>query len=427
MYACDAFVCKFAFILYVCIRNIYMHCCIYFICDIMDKLPWGTYSQLNGEEFYNRKEEIIYLTSLLSTTATTSPPTIMLPGSRGVGKTVLLKKIKEEMGSDYLINYIDLTLSYSYQLNGLNEVNLIQVFYKSWIDAVKEKGLNIVMEKINKIFKRKNIKIGKTVEFKDFPVPIIENENSRADLLNTVLNFPQEIYNHHKKEIKGVIMIIDEFQALNDLGENLEGFLWFFRSLIQDQKNVAYIFAGSNNEVAEKLNGGKGAFGGRMLTIEVNPFSKETVKEYLQEKMPDLVFEEEGFDRFYSCTNGIPYYVNTFANLISKEEALNDEKVKTEFKKVLPLLADHCKQQWSRLNLKDQEILSSLIYEPLKRKEIGEKLNVDSGAISRPLSKLLKAEIITNENSLYSIRDSILKAWLKEEYEQKGVLPFRSY
>jgi len=332
------------------------------------------------------------------------------------------------MENDYLINYIDLTHTYPYQINGLNEINLMQLFYKSWIESSKDKGLNIFLEKIKKIFKTKKIKIDKIVDFSGFPVPIPETDDKKAELLEIVLNLPQEIYNHHKEDIKGVIMIIDEFQALNDLENNLEGFLWYFRSLIQNQKNVAYIFSGSinsNDEIIEKIAGKNGAFGGRMLTIEINPFSKETVKNYLKEKLPSLIFKDDGFERFYNCTNGIPYYVNTFANLIEKTKALDGEKVKLEFKKVLPLLADHCKQEWSRLNLKEQEILITIVDAPLKRKEIGEMLNINPGSISRPLNKLQKTGIITNDNGNYKINDSILKSWLKQEHNTKGVFPFR--
>jgi len=44
---------------------------------------------------------------------------------------------------------------------------------------------------------------------------------------------------------------------------------------------------------------------------------------------------------FYSCTKGIHYYVNTFANLLPKNLPLNDKAVKEEFINSLPFLADH--------------------------------------------------------------------------------------
>lgn len=63
--------------------------------------------------------------------------------------------------------------------------------------------------------------------------------------MNLVLELPQKIYDENKKDIKCTIMIIDEFQVLKDLGNNLDKFSWFFRSIIQSQKNVAYVFSGS--------------------------------------------------------------------------------------------------------------------------------------------------------------------------------------
>ncbi|GAA5819549.1 MAG: ATP-binding protein partial [Methanobrevibacter sp. CfCl-M3] len=59
-----------------------------------------------------------------------------------------------------------------------------------------------------------------------------------------------------------------------------------FRSIIQNQRNVAYIFSGSlnsKNTIIERIYGKTGTFGGRMLTFPINPFTKETIKNYLNE------------------------------------------------------------------------------------------------------------------------------------------------
>ena len=53
-----------------------------------------------------------------------------------------------------------------------------------------------------------------------------------------------------------------------------------------------------------------GAFGGRMISININPFEKETVRNYILEKTPYILFTDDGFDRFYKCTSGVPSYVN---------------------------------------------------------------------------------------------------------------------
>ncbi len=49
------------------------------------------------------------------------------------------------------------------------------------------------------------------------------------------------------------------------------------------------------------------------ITININPFSKQTTNNYHKQRAPELKFTSDGFERFYNCTSGIPFYINTFA------------------------------------------------------------------------------------------------------------------
>ena len=348
---------------------------------------------------------------------------------RGVGKTVLLKKIKKELENDYLTCYVDLSTASGYQRGKLTEIGVMEHFYESWIEACKNKKFISIFDKVSKIFKTKKIRIREIMDVGGIPVPIPESEDDYKNLSKFVLDLPQIIWKIHSGDIKGCIMIIDEFQTLKDLDNGLDAFLWFLRSVIQNQKNVAYIFSGSVNSrdsIVEQIADKNGAFGGRMLNIEIFPFSKDTVHRYLKEKLPSLILEDSGFERFYKCTNGIPFYVNTFAKLLQKDIPLDSDKVKQEFKRTLSMIAVHLINQWSRLTLQDQNIITKLIDKPLKRKEIADKLDITTGSLSAPLNKLQKLGIIESTDGLYNISDPILKAWLKKEYEEKGVFPFRS-
>ena len=93
--------------------------------------------------------------------------------------------------------------------------------------------------------------------------------------------------------------------------ENPEAFFWLIRSFSQKQFNVSYIFTGSTSQTAKiikMLNGTDGAFGGRMIQININPFTEEQTKRFIDEKAEGIEFTDEGFERFYSCTRGIPAY-----------------------------------------------------------------------------------------------------------------------
>jgi len=395
----------------------------------MEDLAWGTDAELTDQQFYNREDDINLLKTLLETTSKGSPPTLMIIGIRGVGKTVLIKKIKRELENDYLTNYIDLSATTGYQRGQLTEMGIIEHFYTGWIEACENKKFSTTSQKISKFFKTKNFSLREITDAGGIPVPIPKSEDDYKKLSKFVLDLPQIIYEEHPNDIKGSIMIIDEFQALNDLGEKLDAFLWFLRSVIQNQKNVAYVFAGSitsRDSIIEKIAGHDGAFGGRMLNIEISPFTKETVYNYLKEKLPSLNLDDSGFERFYKCTKGIPFYVNTFAKLLQKNVSLNEDKVNEEFKRTLPYIAVHLINQWSRLTLKEQNIITILIDKPLKRNEIAKQLEVTPGSLSKPLNKIQKLRLIESEKGVYNISEHILKAWLKSEFEEKGVFPYRS-
>lgn len=395
----------------------------------MDDIAWGTDAELTDEQFYNRGEEILWIKNILETTSKGSPPTIMLVGIRGVGKTVLIKKIKKELESDYLICYTDLSATSGYQMGKLTEISIMEDLFDCWVKEFRGRKLPTAHKKLSKLLTTKNYGLREIIDVGGYPIPIPKSEDDYKKLSKFVLDLPQKAFEEHSDKISGIILIIDEFQVLKDLGERLDAFLWFLRSVIQNQKNVAYVFSGSltsTDSIVNKIAGGEGAFGGRMLNVEITPFTQETVKNYLKEKLPSLIFKEDGFHRFYQCTKGIPYYVNTFAKLLKKDVPLGDEEVKNEFYRTLPFLAVDLINQWGRLSLQEQTIVTILIDKPLRRKEIAEKLGVTTGSLGAPFKKLQERRLIKSHEGVYTISEPILKAWLVKEHKDKGVFPFRS-
>ena len=214
------------------------------------------------------------------------------------------------------------------------------------------------------------------------------------------MDLPQYLYEEYKEDINGVFLFFDEFQIIKELGNDLTNFLWYMRSYIQKQNNVSYVFSGSisvKDSLIEEIAGSNGAFGGRILTIEIKAFSHETTRNYLNEKAEYLKFTDDGFDQFYECTKGVPFYINVFGNLLPKNITLDSDSVKENFIKFLPILASHFSNSWFRLNLQQQKILTTLLDGPLNKSGIAKKLNVTSGAIGRSLNTLLDKGLVEME------------------------------
>ena len=109
--------------------------------------------------------------------------------------------------------------------------------------------------------------------------------------------------------------------------ENPNSFFWLIRSHTQEQDNVSYIFAGSiskTSEIIEMINGQKGAFGNRMIQFHVNPLTKKENDKYLNGRVPEINFTDDGLKRFYECTRGIPAYINSFCNTLSSNETYDN-------------------------------------------------------------------------------------------------------
>lgn len=398
----------------------------------MSNLPWGTSKVLTDDEFFNRTQEISNLTNLLHSTSEANAPDILVTGIRGVGKTVLLNKIKRVMDGNYLVVYMDFSISQTYQKNNMTLKGLYDFYYQKIIEEVHLKGLNTLNTNISKFFKTNNFKLKEVVVASagdiSITIPIMGTERDLDKYRDFVFKLPQEIYEHNKNKIDGMIIIIDEFQIIKELGNYLESFLWNFRGYVTEQRNVAYVLSGSmglQDNLISEIAGQNGAFGGRMLTININPFSKTTTEDYLTERAPELKFTSEGFERFYKCTLGIPYYINIFARQLPVNQKLDENKVIDAFDNNISLIASHLINEWNRLTTKEKDIIIALMDLPLKRIDLARKLHVKSGSLSDKLNKLQNLGLIHFVNGEYEISEKLLKRWLEIEYSQKGIYPYR--
>lgn len=389
----------------------------------MTSLPLGNDNDLADTQFYNRVDEISFLSDNLELTKKGSTPTILLTGIRGVGKSALMKKLKKNLQNEYLVVYMDLSAIDKYKKNSLTRFDFMKLFYESIIKSCSESNIITIDTKILKYFKTRNFKLDKINKIPLLPL----TEEDYTKFTTFVMDLPQQIYENYKKQINGVLIFMDEFQILKQLDEDVKGFLWYIRSVIQSQNHIGYIFSGSmsvKDELIADIAGQKGAFGGRILNFEITTFSFDTTKNYLKEKADYLKFTDDGFKRFYKCTKGIPYYINSFARLLPPNEELNEDKIISEFRKSLPYLLIHLTNEWYKLNNQEKRIITSLIEKPLKRIEIANKLEVTSGAIGASLKTLQNKSLIESDNKKYEIYDSIFKEWLKKEYEEKGDYPY---
>lgn len=379
------------------------------------------------EYFYNRKNDINKLKYQINSLNYSLPQQILLTGYRGVGKTYLLKKIMTEIEPNIICTYIDIAQIYAQEEDELTKETILIELLKEMNKAIQSKNYkNKYKAKITELID--NLKL-KKYDFHDITellnIPIPKTETNYRKLSQFTMEFPQKIVDEID-EVTGFVIIIDEFQMLKKI-KDLDKLFWLIRSYSQTQHNVTYIFTGSisrSSEIINELNGEGGPFGGRLQQITIQPFTKKETKSYFKEKMSEIKFTEEGFERFYKCTRGIPLYINSFYNVMDSNQLYTSEIVKETFFTNMEQILIMWIKVWSSLNDNEKNIVKQLVDEDsLTWSELLEKTSISRGTFNKYLTNLKYKGILNYTNKKYSIEDEMLKTWLKHEKEVYGIYP----
>lgn len=87
-------------------------------------------------------------------------------------------------------------------------------------------------------------------------------------------------------QLNNILTTYVDLSKVYGKNESRKFFFWLIRIFSQTQDNVSYIFTGSvskTSDIIEMINGQTGAFGGRMVQVNIDPFTKEETKNYLKD------------------------------------------------------------------------------------------------------------------------------------------------
>lgn len=379
--------------------------------------------------FFNRTKDIKMINTQLSTLKFDIPPQMLITGYRGVGKTFLLRKILKDQGNNILTVFLDISEIMGRQKGKLTEEKVLkallneinnaisqnQQFYKKWTSKIAS---NI------KKLELKNYDFSDNIEVFDIPLPVIKDNYDK--LSKFVMELPQKIVDS-SEEIDGFIIVIDEFQLLKNV-EKPDAFFWLMRSYTQKQFNVGYIFTGSvskTSDIITMINGQEGAFGGRLIQINIEPFTFDETKRYIDEKSNNIKFTDKGFERFYACTRGIPLYINSLSSILPNNVVCDEDIIKETLQLNIDQVAMMWIYIWGRLSQGEKDFIVYLLEnDGATRETLDTQLDYSKSSISRFIDSLSNQGIIEfNRGKKFVLSDKMLQLWLKIKFETNGFYP----
>lgn len=379
--------------------------------------------------FFNRTKDINMINTQLSTVKFDIPPQLLITGYRGVGKTFLLRKILNDQSSDILTVFLDISEIMGRQKGNLTEEEVLKAIlnaigetmaqhkksYKKWMEKI---ALNI------KKLELKDYDFSNNIEIFDIPIPVISDNYDK--LSKFVMELPQKIVDS-SDELNGFIIVIDEFQLLKNV-EDPEAFFWLMRSFAQKQFNVGYVFTGSVSKTAEiinMINGQEGAFGGRLIQINIDPFTFDETKRYIDEKSNNLKFTDEGFKRFYACTRGIPLYINSLSSVLPNNSVCDENIIKQTLQLNIDQVAIMWIYIWGRLSPGEKDFIIYLLeHDGATRATLDQQLGYSKSSVTRFIDSLSNQGIIEfSRGNKFVLADKMLQFWLKIKFETNGCYP----
>ena len=339
---------------------------------------------------------------------------IFLISPRRYGKTSLIINVLAKLKKNGIYPiYIDL-----YKATSLHKLLELYVREIAAVETKIEKAIAF----IKKILPGLRPKI--TINSEGDPLLGIEYAGRQRD----ILKFLDEIYDLPQKlavkKKRNFVIAFDEFQEIRNFnGDSIEKSM---RASFQQQRNVAYLFAGSKKHMLNDMVYNKSrAFYKIGKVINLGKIPREEFRAFLEVKFKNtgFVLEKGVVDKALDLTEDYPYNAQFLChrlwdiNLAKKKLRIDD--VGIALGKILSEETPFYLSLWDNLTLFQRNVLQAIANfggEKIFSKEFMAETGIASGStLQTSITLLIKKEIIEKNNGIYQISDVFFKEWIKRE------------
>jgi hypothetical protein len=249
--------------------------------------------------------------------------------------------------------------------------------------------------------------------------PAVRTARDTARLAAEVFALPARIAEVRKQRLA---IALDEFQAITSFdGGTVENAL---RAAVQDQRQVGYVFSGSEPSLMERMLGPRRPFYKAGPVMRLDKINADEFAAFIDGRFRGSgVRPEEGLgDAIVDLAANVPYDVQRLAHEMwddikeagKKTAGLDDLHV--TLTRLLGEQHTMFEESWQRLTLPQRAVLRAVVIE-----EGRELMSADvrarhrlpgTSTVQAALAALLRQDIITKDNGRYVTVDSLYREWV---------------
>jgi hypothetical protein len=249
--------------------------------------------------------------------------------------------------------------------------------------------------------------------------PAVRTARDTARLAAEVFALPARIAEARRQRLA---IALDEFQAITAFdGGTVENAL---RAAVQDQRQVGYVFSGSEPSLMERMLGPRRPFYKAGPVMRLAKIDADEFAAFIEERFRGSgVRAEEGLgDAIVDLAANVPYDVQRLAHEMwddvqeagRKTAGLDDLHVT-----LTRLLGEHhtmFEESWQRLTLPQRAVLRALVIEDgreLMSADVRARHRLPgTSTVQAALAALLRQDIVTKDNGRYVTVDSLYREWV---------------
>lgn len=259
--------------------------------------------------------------------------------------------------------------------------------------------------------------MGKTKLAVSFPTVRTARETARV--ANEVFQLPARIAEARKQRLA---IALDEFQAITAFdGATVENAL---RAAVQDQRQVGYVFSGSEPSLMERMLGPRRPFYKAGPVMRLGKIDPDDFAVFIDERFRGSgITPEDGLgESIVDLAANVPYDVQRLAHETwddVKEAGRKTVGVDDLHATLHRLLGEQntvFEEAWQRLTLPQRAVLRAIVIEEgkeLMSADVRERHRLPvASTIQAALAALLRQDIITKDDGRYVTVDSLYREWV---------------